>query len=77
MLSAFVNCAKTVLPALAMAQWCSQKLQFLNFPIAKGETKTIAHLVNWNWLPNWQLKTRRRSSNLKGSQRSWDGQNLL
>jgi hypothetical protein len=46
MLRAFVNCAKTVLPALAnaMANGVYMTPVFLNFPIAKGGTKTIAHL---------------------------------
>jgi hypothetical protein len=38
MVLAFVNLAKTVLPAL------TETPQFLRFLIAKGGTKTIAHL---------------------------------
>ncbi len=47
MLRVFVNCAKTVLPALAkmaMAKGVYKTPLFLNFSIAKGGTKTIAHL---------------------------------
>jgi hypothetical protein len=44
-LRTFVNCAKTVLPALE--RWrkgVSKTPPFMHFPIAKCGTKTIAHL---------------------------------
>jgi hypothetical protein len=45
MLRTFVNCAKTVLPALAMAQWVNKTPQFSSFLIAKVLTKTTAQLA--------------------------------
>jgi hypothetical protein len=35
------------------------------------------HRRHLNWLPNWQLKSRRRSNTLKGSQRMGGRQNYL
>ncbi len=45
MLHTFINWAKTVLSAFAIVQMTLKKrLHFLNFPIAKGGTKTIVPL---------------------------------
>jgi hypothetical protein len=48
--------------------------QFLNFPVAKDGKRPL-RLVNWLSIGN--LKTRRHSNTLKGSQRTGSGQNSV
>jgi hypothetical protein len=79
MLRAFVSCAEAFLTALtsdhAWGNGVYKTPQLINFPSAKGGTKTIAHLSIGCLIRN--LKTRRRSNTLKGSQRTGCGQNAL
>ncbi len=42
--SAVCKYRKECLTGIAMAQWCNKTSPFLNFPIVKGGTKTIAHI---------------------------------
>jgi hypothetical protein len=49
MLRAFVNCAKTVLPALAM----SQRLNFLISQLPKAEQRPLR---TCQLVANWQIK---------------------
>jgi hypothetical protein len=43
MLCIFVNCAKSILLALAMCKCVDKSLLFLHIQIANGGTKTIGH----------------------------------
>ncbi len=85
MLRAFVNCARTVLPALTSVQWYYQKS--INGRIygckLRNEKKFIpsalriftTHIYIGSIIINW--KTRRRSNTLKGPQRMGGGRIFL
>jgi hypothetical protein len=53
----------------------TKRLYFLIFQLPKRRNKD--HCAHLNWLPNWQLKKRRRSNTLQRSQRMGGGQNSL
>ncbi len=60
MLRTFVNCAKTVLPALTSGEWCYQNaFMIVNYRkeknISKVRSATNFHRPHLNWLPNCKL----------------------